>query len=64
MDTASLPDSVYVRHILLQGDASAKADSLLNVLKRGENFSNVAAAWSADTRSAADGQMGNIGWLR
>ncbi len=64
MDTAQLPDSVYLRHILLQGnDASAKADSLLGVLKKGENFSNLVAAYSVDTRSAADGQLGNIGWF-
>ena len=64
MDTAQLPDSVYVRHILLQGsDAAAKADSLLDVLRKGGNFSNLAASYSADTRSSADGQMGNIGWL-
>lgn len=59
-----IPDSAYVKHILLQGDdATQKADSLLGVLKRGENFANVAALYSADTRSAADGEKGNIGWM-
>lgn len=63
MATAQIPDSVYVRHILLQGATETKADSLLNVLVKGENFSNVAASYSADTRSAADGEQGNIGWM-
>ncbi len=63
MATAQIPDSVYVRHILLQGATETKADSLLNVLVKGENFSNVAASYSADTRSAADGEQGNVGWM-
>lgn len=63
MATAQIPDSVYVRHILLQGATETKADSLLNVLVKGENFSNVAASYSADTRSAADGEQGNMGWM-
>lgn len=63
MATAQIPDSVYVRHILLKGATETKADSLLNVLVKGENFSNVAASYSADTRSAADGEQGNVGWM-
>ena len=63
MATAQIPDSVYVRHILLQGATETKADSLINVLVKGENFSNVAASYSADTRSAADGEQGNVGWM-
>lgn len=64
LNTKMIPDSVYVKHILLQGEGAAqKADSLLAVLKKGENFSNVAALYSADTRSAADGEKGNIGWM-
>ena len=63
MATAQIPDSVYVRHILLHGATETKADSLLNVLVKGENFSNVAASYSADTRSAADGEQGNVGWM-
>ena len=61
--TKQIPDSVYVRHILLQGDSESKADSLLNALAKGENFSNMAAAYSADSNSAADGEMGNVGWM-
>ena len=64
MDTRRLPDSVYVKHILLQGsDADHVADSLVTVLRRGENFSNLAARYSADQGSAADGELGNIGWM-
>ena len=64
MGTSQVPDSVYVRHILLRGDkAHAQADSLLGVLAKGENFSNLAATYSADTRSAADGEKGNLGWM-
>ena len=64
MATAQVPDSVFVRHILLQGaTADKQADSLLQVLSKGENFSNLAAQFSADTQSAIDGELGNIGWL-
>ena len=60
-----VPDSAYVKHILLQGTgAKVEADSLLGVLKAGkETFANLAALYSADKGSAADGEMGNIGWM-
>ncbi|MGM9736924.1 MAG: SurA N-terminal domain-containing protein [Candidatus Cryptobacteroides sp.] len=64
MDTKMIPDSVYVRHILLTGDdAQHKADSLKDVLAKGGNFSNLAALYSDDQNSAADGEKGNIGWM-
>ena len=65
VDSRNLPDSVYVRHILLQGlDADHLADSLLNVLQtRKETFANVAALYSADQGSMSDGEPGNIGWM-
>lgn len=64
MDTRNIPDSVYVKHILLQGtDADHVADSLLTVLRKGGNFSNLASQYSADQSSAADGEFGNIGWM-
>lgn len=64
MATAQVPDSVYVRHILLQGvNADAQADSILNVLSKGGNFANLVASHSADTGSSADGELGNIGWM-
>ena len=63
MDSQMIPDSAFVKHILLQGDATAKADSLLNLVKKGENFANLAAAFSADQGSMADGELGSIGWM-
>ena len=64
MDSKMIPDSVYVRHILLTGeDAGNKADSLKGVLAKGGNFSNLAALYSDDQNSAADGEKGNIGWM-
>ena len=64
MDSAQVPDSVYVRHILLQGSNQAHlADSLLNVLGKGENFSNLVASYSDDTQSSFDGELGNLGWM-
>lgn len=63
MDTKMIPDSVYVRHILLQGDQESLADSLVNVLKSGkESFANVAALYSADQNTAAP-ERGDIGWM-
>ena len=64
MDSKMLPDSAFVKHILLQGDDAAQvADSLLNVLKKGGNLANLAASYSADQGSAADGELGSIGWM-
>ena len=64
VEVKQIPDSAYVKHILLQGaTADAQADSLLGVLAKGENFSNLAAVYSVDTQSAADGELGNIGWM-
>ena len=64
MDTAQIPDSVYVRHILLRGANQAHlADSLLSVLNKGENFSNLVASYSDDTQSSFDGELGNLGWM-
>ena len=62
--SAMVPDSVYVKHILLQGaDARHLADSLLNVVNKGGNFSSLATLYSADKGSAADGEFGNLGWF-
>ena len=64
VETANIPDSVYVKHILLQGkEAKHLADSLLDVVKKGANFSATAAVYSADQGSMADGEIGNIGWM-
>ncbi len=64
MESRMIPDSAYVKHILLQGtDAEAKADSLLNVVRKGGSFSNLVAQYSDDQNSQADGELGNIGWM-
>ena len=63
MDTKMIPDSVYVRHILLQGEQESLADSLVNVLKSGkESFANVASLYSADQNTAVP-ERGDIGWM-
>ncbi|MBR4809217.1 MAG: SurA N-terminal domain-containing protein [Bacteroidales bacterium] len=62
--SAMVPDSVYVKHILLQGaDARQKADSLQKVVAKGGNFSSLVALYSVDQSSAADGELGNLGWF-
>lgn len=64
LDTKMIPDSAYVKHILLQGaNAKSEADSLVNVIKKGENISNLAATYSLDKGSMADGELGAIGWM-
>ena len=61
---AQMPDSVYVKHIMLQGsDAAHLADSLSSVVRKGGNFASLAAIYSADKGSVADGELGNIGWM-
>lgn len=63
--TAQVPDSVYVKHILLQGDDAGKtADSLLRAIRKNPaSFETNVALYSADKGSSADGKLGNIGWL-
>ncbi len=65
METAMVSDSAYVKHILLVDENSAAlADSLMQVASQKDvNFSNLAALYSADQASAADGELGNIGWM-
>ena len=63
MDSAMVPDSVFVKGILLQGVQTDLADSLLNVLKTGkDNFENVAAQYSAMGASQT-GEPGDYGWM-
>ena len=63
--SANVPDSVYVKHILLQGAGAAKkADSLAAVAtKNPARFTELVLNYSADQGSAADGGLGNIGWM-
>ncbi|MCQ2118989.1 MAG: SurA N-terminal domain-containing protein [Bacteroidales bacterium] len=62
--TEQIPDSVFVKHILLQSTETAKADSLLGAAsQKGADFSALAASYSLDTQSAAEGEAGAIGWM-
>jgi len=69
-DVQMRPDSVRVRHILLsfqeyQGDREAMnsvADSLMEVIENGGNFSQLALQFSADESNRAIG--GDLGWFR
>ena len=64
LNTANIPDSVYVKHILLQGsEAKATADEVLAKLRKGEKFSALAAEYSTDKGSMGDGELGNIVWM-
>jgi peptidyl-prolyl cis-trans isomerase D len=65
MDTRMIPDSAFVKHILLAGEGDEHlADSLAKVAAQpGVNFSNLVAEYSVDQNSAADGELGSIGWL-
>lgn len=61
-----LPDSVFVQHILIQGNDRAKSaktvDSLMQELKKGADFSALAATNSAD-RNPNAASPGDIGWM-
>lgn len=70
VNVAFMPDSVKARHILVGTTsqtqvefeaAKGKADSLLNVIKRGGNFARLASQYSEDPGSASQG--GDLGWF-
>ena len=63
MASASMPESVTVRHMMFQSneDGQHLADSLLNELKKGANFTALAQQYSQDRGSEADGEFGKIG---
>ncbi len=61
VDIQQMPDSVFVKHILLQGDDESKADSLMAVAKKG-NFAELAAVWSAD-KNPNVAEAGDLGWM-
>lgn len=61
VDAAQMPDSVFVKHILLQGADEAKADSLLAIAKKG-NFAELAAQYSAD-KNPNVAEAGDLGWM-
>lgn len=61
-DVKNMSDSAYVRHILLSFDAGELADSLINVLNHGGNFSALAAQYSMDQNPNV-ANPGDIGWM-
>ncbi len=63
MDTRMLPDSAFVKHILLASDSAENlADSLAKVATPA-NFSDLVAQYSVDQSSSAEGEPGAIGWM-
>ena len=62
VDKTNAPDSVKVSHIMLAGKAeketAALADSLMNVLKNGGNFEELAKQFSADQAAEKGGELG------
>ena len=61
-DVKNMSDSAYVRHILLSFDAGELADSLINVLNHGGDFSALAAQYSLDQNPNV-ANPGDIGWM-
>ena len=63
MATKTMPETVTVRHMMFQSneDGQHLADSLLDVLKKGGDFTALAQAYSLDRGSEADGEFGKIG---
>lgn len=62
MDIKALPDSVFVKHILLQGENEKKADSLIQVLNQKGDFVKLAQEFSAD-RNPNVAEAGDLGWI-
>ena len=63
MASATMPETVTFRHMMFQANADGQhlADSLLNELKKGGDFSALANEFSLDRNSAADGEFGKVG---
>lgn len=68
LQTSMFPDSVKARHILLKPDGAtsrealeARADSIKNLIKGGQNFADLASKLSQDEGSAIKG--GDLGWF-
>lgn len=61
-DVREMSDSVFVRHILLSFDNTGLADSLINVLNHGGDFSELASQYSLDQNPNV-ANPGDIGWM-
>jgi len=55
-----MPDSAFVQHILLSGAQEQRADSLVDVIRRGGNFEALAAQFSL---AAGGERAGELGWV-
>lgn len=58
-DVQNRPDTLGARHILLQPGQTALADSLVNVIRKGDDFALLALQYSMDQETAIKG--GDIG---
>lgn len=56
-----LPDSVRLRHIFLLSSEDSKTDSIINAIRSGANFGELAKKYSA-VKQTADNN-GEIGWI-
>ena len=61
-DVKNMSDSAFVRHILLSFDAGELADSLINVLNHGGDFTALASQYSLDQNPNV-ANPGDIGWM-
>lgn len=61
-DTKVMSDSAYVQHILLSANDQERADSIIRVLNKGGNFSELAAQFSLDQNPNVV-NPGDIGWM-
>lgn len=61
-DVKNMSDSAFVRHILLPFGADSQADSLINVLKNGGDFTALASQYSLD-KNPNVANPGDIGWM-
>lgn len=61
-DVKMMSDSAFVQHILLPAADESRADSLVRVLNRGANFSQLALQFSLDKNPNVV-NAGDIGWM-
>lgn len=59
IDIKAIPDTIGAMHILLPEDMQQKADSLMNLIKKGADFEDLARRYSIDQSAARNG--GDLG---
>lgn len=63
-DERMVPDSIFFKKMVLQVTSQEElnhADSIVNLLRKGGNWAEIARTYSADPQDAANG--GEIGWI-